>query len=312
MKVRLNELQIEILQCLMKREYGTLKQISLELDKSQSRISSVVGDLENKGLVDLEKRGLSKKISVTNSKHASVLKKLFAMHPVDFENCLSGSALEVLQPITEDDLSRSEVSKRCGYSERTVSRVFGRMKERGMIVKEGDFYSINPRYAVLSEFISEFQSYLNVKRSRSFSPTSTMIWEKGKEFLIETRETNEEKHYFLTGYDRLADFGVPLITTESRYYFYTEMKDELVLEDVCLHTLITDSSSTRNLLYVLLAIGKNKVNWSYLKSESVRYGLEDTAAALKEYMDSRGKKKAKYFPPWEEYKTKAREYEIDV
>ncbi len=311
MKVRLNALQIEIMQCLMKREYGTLKQISLELDKSQSRISSVVSDLENKGLVDLEKKGLSKKISVANSKHASILKKLFAMHPVDFENCLSGSALEVLQPITEDELSRSEVSKRCGYSERTVSRVFDRMRERGMIVEESGLYSINPRYAALSEFISEFQSYLNVKRSRSFSPTSTMIWERGKEFMVETRETNEED-YFLTGYDRLADFGVPLITTGSRYYFYTEMKDELVLEDVCLHTLIPDISSTRNLLYVLLAIGKNRVNWSYLKIESVKYGLEDTAAALKEYMDSRGKKKAKYFPPWEEYKTKAREYEIDV
>ncbi len=308
MKLRLTKLEIKIMQMLMSGSYETIKQLSEETEKSNSRVSSVLKDLENKGFVDSEKKGFSKKVYLASNKHVAILKNLFSLHPaLDFSTCLSDSALEILSSLAYGGSDISYIVKYSGFSERTVYRVLGTLKERGIVISEEGVYRINPRFDKLSEFVMEFQSYLNVRR---VSHSSTLIWQRGKEFLVETREKRDEDKFFLTAYRRLSDFGIQLISGGYWHYFHSPFIKDLKPEDVCLHTIVMDPSSTRNLLYVLLTIYRIKIDWSYLKDESTKYGLYDTVVSLEEYLSTEGKTKKEYFPTWDEFIAKVREYDV--
>lgn len=315
MKAKLSSLQIKILRLLSAGEYKALKELASALKKSQSRISVALKGLEDLGFVATEKTGLAKKISLASNKHAVVFKTLLSKHPnLKIEKYLSGSVIEVLLPIVDTRCSVSDIGKYSNYSERTVLRVVSRLQEIGAVLRENGLYSINPQFDLWKEFIKEFQAYLNAKLTYNISKSATLLWQSGKEFLIETKDYIKRENFHVTGYEKLGEFGVPLILKDVRHYFHTPYKNKIKIEDVCLHTLVLDPTSTRNILYVLLAVAKNqkKINWNYLRKESVKYNLKALPAELKEYLETKGRVKQKYFPTWPEFKEKAREYDIDV
>jgi len=315
MKLELSKLQIGILCGLGSRGYETHSELVHALNKSQTRISIALQDLERLGIIMSEKKGLSKRVRLSGSKHVLLLKRLFTKYPnLRFEKYLSGSSVEVLLPLAYLKCNVSEIAEQSGYSERTVLRALNRLIEIGMTIGERKCYSINPRFNTLSEFLREFQAYTNVGLAYEFSKTATILWQRGKEFLIETKGGCENEHFLLTGYEKLGEFGIPLILTDIKHYFYTEYKNRLCLEDMCLHILTLEPASTRPILYVLLAVSKNKgkIDWKYLKKESEKYDLKKIVIGLKKYLKTWGEVKPQYFPTWGEFKTKAWDYDINA
>lgn len=314
MKLRLNTLQLKILRSLSSRQYVRIKELARDMDRSLTRVSIALKDLKNKGFVESEKRGLSKRVAISGNKHSSLLKTFISEHQhMKFEKILSGPTIEILLPLTYSKTKLSEIAKKSGYSERTVRRVVKKLMEFGIVTAEKFYYSKNPVYKLLYDFVEEFQRYLNLKLALKLSPDAVILWERGNEFIVKTqREIKERENLFSTCFAKMYHFGIKLMLPEYRYYFYTPYKKRLKIEDVALHTLAVDRMSARNTLYVLLLIAKNlhKIDPDYLKKETEKLELEKTVHQLFDYLKNRGKPKPTYFPTWEEFESKARDYEI--
>lgn len=261
MKLRLSALQLKILRSLCFKEYKNIDELAKGLNKSPSRVSVALKDLADKGFIETRKIGLSKQIVLSDNKHSSLLKTFISeYHHMKFEELLSGSTLEILLPITYSKVKFADIVRLSGCSERTVRRTMKKLKEFGMVTMDREFYySIGPLHGLLSDFVKEFQSYLNIKSALSFSRTSVIPWQRGKEFLVKTSEEEKRRKWvFSTCYEKMYGYGVQLVLTNFRYYFYSPFKKHLKVEDVALHTLILDPTSSRNILYVLLLITKSK------------------------------------------------------
>ena len=314
MKLRLNTPQLKILRSLSSRQYARIKDIASDIGRSPTRVSIAVKDLEDKGFVESEKRGLSKRVSISDNKHSSLLKTFISEHQhMKFEEILSGPTLEILLPLAHSKMKLSGIVKESGYSERTVRRVMKKLKEFGMVTTDNFYYSKGPLHKLLYDFVAEFQRYINLKIAFEISPDAVILWERGKEFILKTnQEIKERKNLFSTCFVKMYDFGIKLMLPEYRYYFYTPFKKRLKVEDVAVHTLAVDRMSARNTLYVLLLVAKNldKIDLGYLKGESEKFELKKTVHQLFDYLKNRGKPKPIYFPTWNEFESKAGDYRI--
>lgn len=314
MKLELGILEIRILKELCFREYKNIGELAKALKKSPTRVSIALKDLENKGFVERKKIGISKKVVLSNNKHAVSFKTLLNQYShLNFEKFLSGSALEILLPLTFYHKRKfKNIARVSGCSEITVRRTIKKLKEFGVVVVDRNFfYSIGSFYFWLAEFIRDFQDFINLRLALSFSNTSVVLWRWGKEFLIKTREEKKQKNFFPTCYEKMSDYNIQLILTEFRYYFHSPFRKKLRVEDVALHTLFLEQTP-RNLLYVLLLIAKNlgKIKWEYLEAESVKFRLKSTVQDINKYLETKGVHKPNYFPSWGEFEAKAREYDI--
>jgi predicted transcriptional regulator len=314
MKLELNALQLSILRSLSSVQYARAKELAKKVNRSLTRVSIALKDLKQKGFVDVEKTGISKRVAISTNNHSSLLKTfLIEHHYMKVEKVLSGPTLEILLSLAYSKVKLSEIIEMSGYSERTVRKVMKKLKELGIVVTENFYYSKAPAFELLYEFVKEFQHYLNIKKALSFSPDAVILWEKGKEFILKTQlEIKERKNLFSTCFAKMHDFGIKLMLPGYRYYFYTPYKKRLKAEDVALHTLVVDKMSTRSILYVLLLITRNlkKIDVDYIKKEAEKFQLEEMIYHLFEYLKSKGKTKPPYFPAWGEFKSKAEEYGI--
>ena len=314
MKLRLNTPQLKILRSISSCQYARIKDIASDIGRSPTRVSVAVKALENKGFVECEKRGLSKRVSISDKKHSSLFKTFISEHQhMKFEEILSGPTLEILLPLVYSEVKFKKIVKESGYSERTVRRVMKKLKEFGIITTGKFYYTKGPMYKLLYDFVEEFQRYLNLKTASELSPDSVVIWERGKEFILKTnQELKEKENLFSTCFVKMYDFGIKLMLPEYRYYFYSPYKKHLKVEDVALSTLAVDRMSARNTLYVLLLVAKNldKIDLVYLKGESEKFELEKTVHQLFDYIKNKGKPKPIYFPTWNEFESKAGDYGI--
>lgn len=314
MKLELSILELRLLKELCLNEYKNISELAKALKKSSTRVSIALKDLENKGFVERKRKGISKKVVLSNNKHAVSFKTLLNQYShVNFERLLSGFALEILLPLTYHyKVKLKDITRASGCSEITARRTIKKLREFGIVVGDRNFfYSIGSFYFRLAEFIRDFQDFSNLRSALSFSSTSVILWRWGKEFLIKTREEKKQKSFFPTCYEKMSDYGIPLILTEFRYYFHSLFRRKLRIEDVALHTLFLEQTP-RNLLYVLLLIAKNlrKIKWEYLEAESVKFGMKSAMQDINKYLETQGKHRPEYFPNWEEFEAKAREYDV--
>ncbi|MDP6155914.1 MAG: hypothetical protein QF682_07235 [Candidatus Thermoplasmatota archaeon] len=181
-----------------------------------------------------------------------------------------------------------------------------------MVRKEKGSYLLNDQHIEVYVFIGEFQAHMNMKMARESDPCAIVIWENLDEFIMETPNPVIKNKFYATGHRLLGQYGIPLITDNQFHYFHSPYKNDLRLEDLCLHVFTINPLSIRAIIYVSLAIIKNKSkwDWKYLEFESRTYQLDDMARRLRIYIESKGKVRSRGFPSWNELKDKAEGYDI--
>ncbi|MBS7654686.1 winged helix-turn-helix transcriptional regulator, partial [Candidatus Bathyarchaeota archaeon] len=206
--------------------YTQIKELAEKVGRSLTRVSLALKDLQDKGFVEMKKGGISKKVAISGNKHSILLKTFIIEHQhMMLENFLSGSALEILLPLSYSKMKLSEIVEMSGYSKRTVRRVMKRLKEYGIVATENFYYSKALAFELLYEFVKEFQHYLNLKKALGFSPDAVILWDKGKEFILKTgREIEEGKNLFSTCFAKMHEYGIKLMLPNHWYYFYTPYK----------------------------------------------------------------------------------------
>jgi len=281
--------------------------IAIRTRIAQPNVSRAITSLNDKGCLKTERSGYSTVVSLSETKHALLWRKLvleFAHMPLD--KILAGVGLEVLATICYLTLrNRKEIAKNALVSQRTAAVVLERFKRFGVIQKT-THYRVTPRFQTLSEFVIEFRHYRNQKIAMRFASDASVTWESNHEFIVECKQTLEKDGFMLTATSAFGRFGLSLFVPSS-YFFYSPFVTTLRVEDVILHALLVPR---RSIMPILLAWKKNerRISLQYIQRQSERY---NATALLKDavvYFETRGASRAEGYPPWPEFLQRAKEY----
>jgi DNA-binding MarR family transcriptional regulator len=308
-RIRLGPDELKCLRFIASHESARASEIASALGTSRVQLSRVIPDLVEKGFLSTEKLGLSKNISLSETKHAGLWRKLtieFGHMPL--HELLSGGSLEVLSAIGSRHLTnRRQIAENSLVSESTAAQVLENLRRRGIVQKEGA-YRISPRFQILAEFTAEFRRYMNQRIALGFAPDAVIVWERNEEFIVESSKSEQKDGFLLTGISALAEFGVPLLAPKS-YFFYSPFTRKLRLEDTIVHSLLIPNGS---LLPTLLVWKRNeaRLNIQYLRQAAEKYDATASITEIVHYFESQGSQRSERFPPWSEFLARAREYGI--
>lgn len=305
----LGESELTILQAL--REPMTVSGLAERLDRSQSYISEVVADLTEKGLVRKERNGKAKQINPTESKAVELYLGLSQRYShIDFPELLSGPTIPLLYYL-DQPTSVAELAERTDNYRNTVNRRVKQLRDRGIIRKDGTRYRLNDEFQDLNRFAREYIHHVHRQRASEATDGYTILWEDHESFLVQTDQQVSDDAFLATGPERFEEYGLPLLTTETRYYFYPAEQIDFSPEELVCHMLLIDSGS-RFRSYCLLLLSSVDVNEELLNSRAAHYGVSELIEQLLEYLETRGEVTAEPLPSWDEFQTLAEEYEVTL
>jgi len=324
-----SEAELRILQVLVTEK--SVSKLSEDLEYSLSYTSEVVSGLEEIGLVDTRKEGRSRVVSLSESKATELYRKLVQSHGhVDWAELLSGKAVEILFYLDEP-VSASELAEMTDTHRVTVHRILDRFLKRGIVRKQDSQYRLNENFLMVNDFSKEYfhrihrqitssnllidteengQSKLTPRQADSYGPESyDILWEEPYSFLVSTYKSLsiEIPDFHLTGPELFQEYGIELITTDRRHYFYSEDIEEVSPQELVCHTLLIDDG-TRYRTYSLLLIEKEDIHEEVLEV-SEKYGIEELANSLVRYLE--GEEITK-MPERTEFESTARKYGVDL
>lgn len=303
---------------LTKRELRVLSALDGQMSVSElaeatglarSHTSETVAELASKELVRKQRDGKRTVVRAERVEPVEIFRDVVHRHPhVDFSELLHGKALRVLYCL-DSPATVAEIAERADEHRNTVHRVVKRLQTRGIVGKNAGTYRLNEEFEKLSAFARALSSHYNAIRTPVTS--WTVIWETLDEFLIQTEQDVDDPAFRLTGPRKFADFGVPLVATNRRQYFYSERKETLTPEDVVCHTLLVDDSA-RYRSYCLLLVLNADVDREALRSRARHYGVASTIDELLEYVDTRGEGDFEKLPAWTDFERTAADYGIEL
>lgn len=305
----LEKSELTILQAL--REPTTVSGLAERLDRSQSYVSEVVAELAEKGLVRKERAGKVKQIVPSESKAVELYLDLSQRHShIDFPQLLSGPTIPLLYHL-DDPVSVAELAERTENYRNTVNRRVKQLRDRGIIRKDGTRYQLNDEFQDLNRFAREYIHHVHRQRASEATDGYTFLWEDHESFLVQTDREVSDDAFVATGPERFEEYGLPLLATETRYYFYPAEQIEFSPEELVCHMLLIDSG-TRFRSYCLLLLSSVDMNEELLKSRATHYGVSELVEQLLEYLETRGQTTAEPLPSWDEFQALAEEYEVSV
>lgn len=313
----LNESELKTLQKL--DDVKTLKEVAESIERSTSYTSEIIKNLEQKELIQINRDGRKKLISPSKTKTIELYKKTTRQHPhIDFPELLSGKTIPLLYYL-DDERTVSELAEKTGNYRNTVNRKLKKLQDRGIVKKQEKYYQLNPEFEILNRFAKEYTHHKHKLTIEKITHNYSIIWESLNEFLVETSEeipdnykptNNETGKFILTGYSRFQEYGIPLLTTNRNYYFYSEKQTEITPEDLVCHSLLIDPG-TRTKIYCLMLIQTQRLDKELLE-KSKKYDLTDTVESLIKYLETNGKEKEPDLPSWDEFVETAYEYGVEL
>jgi len=297
-------------------ENHSLSSLRENLSIRKSYLSRNLGKLQRKGIITLKKKNSKLRASKSRKfvyfgdfKHASLLREILVTYNhIKWENILLGLGIEVLfQVLDNSEIDFEDVSKT------TFWRYSKEFMALGLIDFDGKSYSINPRFSVLANFLTEYREFLLDTLIRSISEEAVILWQKDFECLIRVPRNSavSTKGFLKTATSRLSDFGIPMFSDFDIYY-YSKKEKRIRAEDVVLHTLLIERGNVRYVTYSLLLLKKElrDIDAEYLLTESQRLDLNLQVNAMLLFLKTRGATRGRTLPTWAEFVTKAREYEV--
>ena len=308
-RIKLGPDELKCLRFIASHRTSRVSDIASTLNISKVQLSRVISGLVDKGFITTKKQGLSKNVSLSETKHAALWRSLsleFGHMPL--HKLLSGGSLEALSAIGSQQLAnRKDIAENSLISEATAARVLERLRQLGVVQKKGA-YSISPRFQILAEFTAEFRRYVNRKVAFEFASDAVIVWERNVEFILESSRTQESDGFLLTGVSAFARFGVSLIVPKS-HFFHSPFAKRPRLEEVIIHSLLIPSFS---LLPILLVWRRNeaKMDLGHLMDSAEKYDVAVSVTEITRYFESKGGQRPDRFPPWNEFLLRAKEYGI--
>ena len=270
-----------------------IAELSETMELSKVQIYRTVAALEKKGAVRYEEG----EIIFQEQPHLYTL--VNTMHDASSAiTLLAGNGIDIIREMREPGTA-AEVAERLGISQRTVSRSIKRMRNVGMLSKNGDRYMINEKmWPELLQLADRYADY-----SESFDervPSGSRIYHKSRSLVIFSDDRDLE--HTKTAFSRFGEYGIK-IYLGTRYY--CNLPDPLTIHDILLHCLeiITTEKNWRMRMMTLIFYKK------------YRNDLKDIVHPMKDEMETVLRTKAGKVNGWvplKEMQTRAEMYGVDL
>lgn len=257
-------------------EYG--KNLASRSGLKESSVSRALKALAGKKLVALERKGKRKFAAVSDAPHALALKAFFAAYPHVDAGVLAYSSIRVLSGLLFPNASVARV-KRVGFvKEITVRRVLAKLLDAGIVGRRNasDYYILLP---FLRKAVEEHVSFAVTQSKREVNGS---LVSRGPYGFIRT-SAEVPKFMKPTGLSVLSEFGVKVIQTDFKDYYYNVfgVVKKPSLEEAVAHVLLRSTllPSSREASYALLALHKNRKKFNEKKFLAVASDLGAESAA---------------------------------
>ena len=305
----LRESELRALQTL--QQEMSVTELAATLDCSTSYASEIISSLEKEELVYTRRDGKEKRVKPVENQAVRLLQRLARTHShIDFPDLISGKAIPLLYYL-DADRTVAELAEKTDDYRNTVNRVLKQLLNRGILQKQDTQYRLNDEFQILHDISREYVHHVHRHTVAEYTHDFTIFWESLNEFLVQTGDTLNHDSFVETGPSQFQQHGLPLMTTGSRYYFYSEDQREPTAPDLICHTLLIEES-TRYQTHCMLLIQKENLESGQLLEVAEKYGVRKTAKQLIDYLDTCGDEKSPSLPSWEEFQAAAADYEVAI
>ncbi len=186
---------------------------------SYSRTSELLTDLEDKGFVTKSK-GLKKTIKRAKTEHAQEFCKLITLFPhIDWKEHLSDSKVQILTQICHSPSNTKELADITGKTNKTVRNNLKKPLEIGMVKRSKEKYEITGRFTPCCSFLKSWRYFYDISLIENIAPNSTIVWQGGLEFIIESESPIEQGCFVETGPSILTKLDDQLVYRNHTYIF---------------------------------------------------------------------------------------------
>jgi transposase len=305
MNFNLSSLELRIISLL--EPSLSISELAERTGVTKGYISRTVASLKDKGFVEVSKNGITKKVSLSGSLHASRLKSLLhGRSYMPLEELLQGSGIRILSVLVSGSADFARLQEESGVSRPTLWRWIRKFRERAMLVSRNNESELPPDFKDIREFLENYCSYFAVSTLKEISPGASFIASKGFEFLFSLEGEIVHENVKTTGLTSISE-EIPLMLSEN-YYFYSSRT--LTREEIAAHAIAADPHGRRNLTYVILYVVKTGLDTALFLRIAKRYRVEDTAVSILKLLNTWERPDEPYMPDPAYVKEKLKEYKI--
>jgi DNA-binding transcriptional ArsR family regulator len=261
-------------------------------------------ELEDQGIVTSRKEGRQRILSSASPNLPGLTQTLLFDHSrEDWNQVFRGDrpvVLHVLHRVGRPSLVADIVDK----AERTIHHAIETHAPRGLLVKDGEDYQINPRLGALVEMLEEWAKLRSHNLLQEVAPGGRMVWTLGPEFLFQAGETPGEDPIHAGALSRFAEYGIDLMMPGPTYYYRAHR--ELDVADAILQALLVEPESKRERSYAALLYELEQPEDLAFKAHI--YGLEQQSRAIRRYVETH--ETDGFFLPWDEHNRFREQYGV--
>ncbi len=283
----------------------SISELSEKTGVTRGYISRTISSLKDKGIVEISKRGITKKVALSSSLHAARLKSLLRSRSyMPLEELLQGSAIQILAVLACGSADFERLREESSISKATLWRWIKKFKEHAMLLSRDNEYGLPHDLNDIREFLDYYCSYFAVSTLKEISPAGSFIAAKGFEFLFSLKGEIVHENVKPTGLTSISE-EIPLMLVEN-YYFYSSRT--LSREEIAVHAIAADPHSKRNLTYVIMYILKAKLDTALFLKIAKRYRMEGIAGSILKLLNTWKQPEEPYMPDPAYIREKLKEY----
>ncbi len=284
---------IKALNALSEADALTVGQLAKKIGASTSAASRAVKELEEKKLVERNKRALR------IAKNPAGQQLLILSSKFSMQNLFLDSMEKVLMALNEPK-KLTQLSVDTGLSQVQIGRLLKKLKGVGAVYLSGEKLVLNEG---VKKFVMEMKKIAELAGAE---PYATIIFSNLSR--LKKVPLNADAKGALTGFSRFAEYGVEYGTIND---FYIEPAHEPSIEEVFVHALAA-SASRKDIAMCLVFYEKN--NGAMELRKIVELAREFKAMALLfdciAYLDHRQVQEKDNFLPWKEFAAIAELYGV--
>mgnify|MGYP006288687403 CR=1 FL=1 len=290
----------------------TRQELVNSLEYTPKTITNILGDLESLGLITRERSGSRVTVRPANARCVNVFHTLVRTKPhIDFPDLLSESTLVLLYHLSKEPIRGPTLVDRSQLSRATVYRHLDKLLNRAIVLKDGSRYWLAKDFVDLHTFAVELSHQRHRRQLEVDDVSGALVWESHDEFLLQTDDVLDIVDYHRTGLAMFAEYDLQFFTTPGEFYYYAPGRDSLDALDLVCHLLMIENDS-RHRQYAMLLIAKEGLDREELLDRADYYRTAEIVEPLTEYVRSEGDTASPNLPPWEEFKSLATDYGVDL
>lgn len=288
--------------------HNSATKLSEATDLSNISIYRIVQSLSSKKLATNERRGKANVIARSPYGHSMALATYLKgrLRPIE---SLIGSRLLVMLSVSSNPKTIERVARETQLAEESVRKIIWVLKRFGSITQDGDKVSIPPSDRTLIRFLREFSEGACAAFLEDMTSTGALLWSEGLQFIFTAQEPCDAPGVRDTGITAMSRRGLQFLS-DAKYKYYAYWRPSLRPEDIALHNILMNCSSSRGIAYSLLFLKKTGYREGYLRRQGDVIGEGELTEQIIRYLEGESVE-SPFFPTRVDMQDLLDQYEVE-